>query len=142
MVTFTNLALALHPNEILSDPDLEKRARNLGEELRCLVCQNQSIDDSDAELARDLRIIVRQQLSEGKSDKDIKDYLIQRYGYYILLTPPFNRYTYLLWGSPLLFLVLAILIYHYYFQQSQKQKNILESSLTEKEKEILEKTKV
>ena len=142
MVTFTNLALALHPNEILSDPDLEKRARNLGEELRCLVCQNQSIDDSDAELARDLRIIVRQQLSEGKSDKYIKDYLIQRYGYYILLTPPFNRYTYLLWGSPLLFLVLAILIYHYYFQQSQKQKNILESSLTEKEKEILEKTKV
>jgi len=93
-------AHALQPDEILPDPKLETRARNISAELRCLVCQNQSIDDSDASLARDLRTLVRDQLKAGKSDQDIKSFLVDRYGNFVLLKPPFEWDTAALWLSP------------------------------------------
>jgi cytochrome c-type biogenesis protein CcmH len=107
--------LALTPDEILSDPALESRARILGKDLRCLVCQNQSIDDSDAELARDLRILIRTRLKSGDSDEQVKQYIVNRYGDYVLMTPPFKLSTWVLWLSPILFLLggLAIAIKFY-----------------------------
>ena len=88
------------PDEILDDPALEERARSLGRELRCLVCQNQSIDDSDADLARDLRILVRERLESGYSDQQVRDYLVARYGEFVLLKPPVQASTWLLWAGP------------------------------------------
>jgi cytochrome c-type biogenesis protein CcmH len=96
---------AVQPDEQLADPVLEARARDISAGLRCLVCQNQSIDDSDAPLARDLRILVRQQLMAGGSDKEVRDYLVARYGEFILLKPPFQTATLLLWLTPLLVLL-------------------------------------
>jgi cytochrome c-type biogenesis protein CcmH len=95
-----SLSLAVQPNEILSDPKLEARAREISAELRCLVCQNQSIDDSDAALARDLRLLVRERLKAGDSDVQVRDYLVARYGDFILLKPPFKFETLLLWLTP------------------------------------------
>lgn len=100
-------ALAMRPGEILTDPKLEQRARAIGQELRCLVCQNESIDDSDADLAHDLRALVRQRLQAGDSDAQVKAYIVARYGNYVLLKPPFFAETYLLWFGPLLFFVAA-----------------------------------
>ncbi|HRX04273.1 MAG TPA: cytochrome c-type biogenesis protein CcmH, partial [Anaerolineae bacterium] len=88
------------PDEVLADPALEARARTLSQDLRCLVCQNQSIDDSNAPLARDLRIIVRERLSAGDTDKQVIDYLVTRYGNYVLLKPPLQADTLLLWIGP------------------------------------------
>ena len=93
-------AFAVHPDEMLKNPVLEARARHLSEELRCMVCQNQSIDDSDAPLAHDLRVLVRQRLTEGDSDKQVLDFLVARYGEFVLLKPPFELHTLLLWGLP------------------------------------------
>ncbi len=95
------LALAVQPDEILKDPALESRARAISSELRCLVCQNQSIDDSDAGLARDLRLLVRERLQAGDNDVQVQDFLVQRYGDFILLKPPFKTGTLLLWLAPL-----------------------------------------
>ena len=104
-----SLALAVQPDEILKDPVLEGRARTLSRELRCMVCQNQSIDDSEAPLARDLRILVRQRLEAGDSDKQVLDFLVARYGDFVLLKPPLNRNTLLLWGlTPLALICGAI----------------------------------
>ena len=100
-------ALAVKPGEILADPELETRARNLSAQLRCLVCQNQSIDDSDAELAGDLRRIVRERLTAGDSDPKIMDYLVARYGDFVLLKPPLKPETLLLWGTPVLTILLG-----------------------------------
>ena len=93
-------ARAVQPDEVLPDPKMEQRARDISADLRCLVCQNQSIDDSNAPLARDLRILVREQLKTGKSDDEVRAWLVQRYGDFILLKPPFNLRTALLWGLP------------------------------------------
>jgi cytochrome c-type biogenesis protein CcmH len=93
-------ALAVQPDEILPDPALEARARVLSKELRCMVCQNQSIDDSDAPLARDLRLLVRERLKGGESDQQVLDFLVARYGNFVLLKPPFNWHTALLWLGP------------------------------------------
>jgi cytochrome c-type biogenesis protein CcmH len=98
---------ATNPDEILQDPALEQRARDLSKQLRCLVCQNQSIDDSDAALARDLRRIVREQLIAGRSDEQIIDYLTARYGDFVLLKPPVKPATWGLWFGPALVLVIA-----------------------------------
>jgi cytochrome c-type biogenesis protein CcmH len=92
--------LAVQPDEVLNDPALEQRARGLSKELRCMVCQNQSIDDSDAPLARDLRILVRERLKEGDSDNQVIDFLVARYGDFVLLRPRFTWYTALLWVMP------------------------------------------
>jgi len=93
-------ALAVQPDEILSDPALEARARSLSKELRCMVCQNQSIDDSDAPLARDLRILVRERLQAGESDQQVINFLVARYGEFVLLKPRFSWHTALLWLAP------------------------------------------
>ena len=95
----------MQPDEILPDPALETRARNLSRELRCMVCQNQSIDDSDAPLARDLRLLVRERLKAGDSDTQIVDFLVARYGDFVLLKPRFTSHTALLWLLPFLVLI-------------------------------------
>jgi len=100
-------AAAIRPDEILADPALETRARALGKELRCLVCQNQSIDDSEADLARDLRKIVRERLVAGDSDPAIRTYLVARYGDFVRLDPPLRVATAVLWFGPALILVLG-----------------------------------
>ncbi len=99
-------AHAVEPSERLADPALEARARTLSKELRCLVCQNQSIDESNADLAHDLRVLLRQRLVAGDTDQQVLDYLAARYGVFVLLDPPFEAATYLLWLTPPL-LVLA-----------------------------------
>ena len=98
-------APAITPEEMLSDPALESRARALSKQLRCLVCQNQSIDDSDAELARDLRSEVRKQLAAGAADDEILAALRETYGDYVLLNPPVSPATYILWGAPVVILI-------------------------------------
>ncbi len=100
-------APAVTPDEILDDPVLEERAREISLGLRCLVCQNQSIDDSDAELAKDLRLLVRQRLTEGDSDSEVVDYIVSRYGQFVLLRPRFSAQTLLLWGMPLIVLIVG-----------------------------------
>lgn len=100
--------LAVQPDEVLKDPQLETRARELGRDLRCLVCQNQSIDDSDADLAKDLRILLRQRLVAGDTDEQAKQYLVDRYGDYVLLKPPFKATTWVLWLGPGVLLLCGI----------------------------------
>lgn len=95
-------ALAVQPDEVLKDPAMEARARVISEGLRCLVCQNQSIDDSDAPLAKDLRLLVRERLKEGDTNTQVVDYVVARYGEFVLLRPTFGWHTLLLWLSPLL----------------------------------------
>ncbi len=110
LVTFIVLnaaAYAVEPDEILKDPALEARARSISAELRCLVCQNQSIDDSHAPLARDLRLLVRDRLKAGESDTQIRQYLVERYGEFILLKPRVAADTIILWGAPFLALLLS-----------------------------------
>ena len=100
-------AAAVEPDEMLGDPVLEQRARDISRNLRCLVCQNQSIDDSDADLARDLRLIVRQRLVAGDSDEAVLQYVVDRYGDYVLLRPPMKATTYALWFGPLALLLIG-----------------------------------
>ena len=95
---------AVTPDEILDDPALEQRARDISAGLRCLVCQNQSIDDSDAELAKDLRLLVRQRLVEGDSDQEVVGYIVSRYGEFVLLKPRFSARTLILWAIPFMVL--------------------------------------
>lgn len=103
-------APAVEPSEILQNPQLEARARNLSQNIRCLVCQNQSIDDSNASLAKDLRKIVREQLVSGASDNEIYDFLIARYGDFVLLRPPVKATTYILWYGPLFIFFAGLLL--------------------------------
>ncbi len=100
-------ARAVEPAEMLADPDLETRARAVSQQLRCVVCQNQSIDDSNAELARDMRVLVRERIVAGDTDADVIWFLVERYGDFVTLKPPFKFATGLLWLGPLLFLLLA-----------------------------------
>ena len=104
LFAWISAAGAVQPDEQLADPVLEGRARAISAGLRCLVCQNQSIDDSDAPLARDLRLLVRQRLQAGDSDAEVRQYLVARYGDFILLKPPFELGTVLLWLTPVLVL--------------------------------------
>jgi cytochrome c-type biogenesis protein CcmH len=99
--------LAVQPDEVLKDPALEKRAREISAGLRCLVCQNQSIDDSDAQLAKDLRLLVRERLVAGDTNQEVENFLVQRYGEFVLLKPTFGRHTLLLWLTPALVLILG-----------------------------------
>ena len=101
---------SIEPDEILSDRKLENRARNLSKGIRCLVCQNQSIDDSDSELAKDLRKIIRIKIVEGNKDKEINDFLVEKYGNFILMKPPFYSETFLLWSSPFIIVFIGFII--------------------------------
>lgn len=109
---FAGAAFAVQPDEILDDPALEERARDLSAELRCLVCRNESIDESNAELARDLRLLVRERLVAGDSDEDVLNYVVARYGEYVLLSPRMNGSTLILWlaGPAALLIGLGIAI--------------------------------
>lgn len=104
-LAFVPAAHAVKPDEMLADPGLEARARDLSAELRCLVCQNQSIDDSDAPLARDLRLLVRERIQAGDSNNQVMDYLVARYGEFVLLRPRFEAQTAILWGLPFVVLL-------------------------------------
>ncbi|MDX2155480.1 MAG: cytochrome c-type biogenesis protein [Hyphomicrobiaceae bacterium] len=101
-------ARTVEPDEVLANPALEARARALSTGLRCLVCQNQSIDDSNAPLARDLRVVLRERLKAGDSDEQVKAYLVQRYGEFVLLKPPVSPATLMLWGAPVALLLIAL----------------------------------
>ncbi|MBU2582762.1 MAG: cytochrome c-type biogenesis protein CcmH [Alphaproteobacteria bacterium] len=116
-------AHAVQPDEILSDANLEKRAREISIELRCLVCQNQSIDDSDAPLARDLRILVRERLQKGDTDDEVLDFIVSRYGEFVLLKPPFGWHTLLLWLAPLLALGAGVWLARSVFAASQPRES-------------------
>ena len=101
-------AYAVQPDEIMADPAKEARARDLSRELRCMVCQNQSIDDSEAPLARDLRLLVRERLKAGDSDTQVVDFMVARYGEFVLLRPRVSWHTALLWGAPLAILIAGL----------------------------------
>jgi len=131
-------ALAVEPDEILADPALEARAREIGKNLRCLVCQNQSIDDSNAALAKDLRVLVRERLVAGDSDEETVNFVVARYGDYVLLNPPFKPTTYLLWFGPLLLLALALLgVWGFY--RSQRSARPAAAALSAEQHELARK---
>ncbi len=124
-------AFAVQPDEILPDPALEARARALSGGLRCLVCQNQSIDDSDAPLAKDLRILIRERLTQGDSDAEVLDFAAERYGDFVLLKPRFTARSALLWATPVVALALAGL---FLFRRRNKAVGLAEQPLNEAEK--------
>ena len=106
------LAFAVQPDEVMKDPALEARARQLSAQLRCLVCQNESIDESDATLARDIRLLIRERILQGQSNDQVRDFLVSRYGDFILLNPPFKTETIILWlSAPATLLLVALGIY-------------------------------
>ena len=123
-VVWGGSAWAIRPDEMLSNPKLEARARTIGKELRCLVCQNESIDDSDADLAHDLRLLVRQRVLAGDSDAQVKQYIVARYGNYVLLKPPFDAETYLLWLGPLVLLLGAVGVVTIYYRRAARDVEI------------------
>jgi cytochrome c-type biogenesis protein CcmH len=129
-------ALALTPDELLKDPVLEQRARVISAELRCLVCQNQSIDDSDAPLAHDLRKMVREQLVAGKSDQEVLDFVVARYGEYVLLKPRLSAGTVLLWVTPFAVLAIAVLAL---LMRRRRVEVAPETPLTEAERQALQR---
>ena len=110
-------ASAVEPDERLDDPVLEQRAREISQQLRCVVCQNQSIDESDAPLARDLRLIIRERLVEGDNNEQVIGFVVDRYGDFVLLKPPFQADTYLLWFGPFIIFLMGGLLIFYYFRK-------------------------
>ncbi len=131
---------ATSPDELLEDPEMERRARGLSKELRCLVCQNQSIDDSDADLARDLRALVRERLLEGDTDEEIIDFVTQRYGDFVLLRPPMKPTTWILWyGPPVLFLIAGVCLVLYVRRRRHAPISAPVDDLSEEEQAKLEK---
>ena len=137
LVVFSS-ALAVNPDEVLDDPVLEQRARELSTGIRCLVCQNQSIDDSDAQLARDLRILVREKLVEGLTDEQILEFLVARYGEFVLLKPRLSNQTIILWLLPLFALVIGAIVALKTFGFAKRQDTIQAGNLTKDEKEKLD----
>jgi cytochrome c-type biogenesis protein CcmH len=129
-------ALAVEANEMLADPRLEARARSLSAQFRCLVCQNESIDESNAELAHDLRVLIREQVKAGRTDAEIREFLTARYGEFVLLKPSFGKETYLLWLGP--FLVLAAGAAMIAFARRRRGSIALEAPLSDAERARLE----
>ena len=118
---FTNNLRAVDPDEILKDSKQEIRARNISKNIRCMICQNQSIDDSNAPLAKDLRILIREKIKQGKSDGEIYEFLTDRYGDFILLKPPLKSNTFVLWLLPFIFFSIGIFIIAYHNKKSKKK---------------------
>lgn len=129
-------AFAVNPGEQLADPVLEARARALGEELRCMVCQNQSIDDSDAPLAKDLRILVRERLTAGDSDDQVLDFLVARYGDFVLMRPRLRSETWLLWGFAPAILGFGLFGYGLWAFRARR-KNAVSAPLSDEEQQRL-----
>ncbi len=137
---FTPPALAVQPDEVLKDPALEERARVISKDLRCLVCQNQSIDDSDAPLARDLRVLVRERLKTGETNEQVIDFVVSKYGEFVLLTPRFGLHTLVLWlAAPIILLLGLFVLYRSYRRRAAATKPAGKSSLSAKEKRALDK---
>lgn len=130
-------ARAVDPAEILPDPKLEARAREISKELRCLVCQNQSIDDSDAQLARDLRLLVRERLTAGDSDNQVMDYVVSRYGDFVLLKPPFKLSTLALWLGPAAIAIFGIAAVLLYYRRRPRGAEARPAPLSDEEKKRL-----
>lgn len=126
---------AVEPDEILKDAAQEQRARDISTELRCLVCQNQSIDDSNAGLAKDLRVLVRERITRGDNDAQVKDFLVARYGEFVLLKPRFTPHNYILWIGPAAILLLAVFLAGMVFRRNgaRVQKSMEPQQLTEAE---------
>lgn len=118
---FATAAHAVEPDEILQDPALEARARALTQELRCVVCQNQSVDDSDAPLAKDIRVLVRERIKAGDTDDEVRAYLVARYGKFVLLRPPLEGDTVLLWFGPLILVALGSAVAWSYIRALKRQ---------------------
>ena len=135
VILVASLALAVQPSEVMSDPALEARARALSAELRCLVCQNQSIDDSDADLARDIRVLIRERIAKGESNDTVRAFLVSRYGDFILLQPPFNRETLLLW----LITPLTLLLCGFFIVQASRRTRTEPPALNREEEAELAK---
>ncbi len=126
-------AFAVNPDEVLADPALEQRARTLSSELRCMVCQNQSIDDSNAELARDLRLVVRERLVNGDSDEQVLDYVVSRYGEFVLLKPRLSAKTLILWGAPAALAIVALIVAVFYARRRANDRDPAEKLSAEEE---------
>lgn len=124
--------LAVNPDEVLSDPVLEARARGLSANLRCMVCQNQSIDDSNAELARDLRVLVRERIVKGDTDEQVIDYVVSRYGEFVLLKPRLSARTLILWGAPAVLFVFGLGVLVFYARRRPSVAGAVPLSDTEK----------
>lgn len=132
------MAAAVQPDEVLDDPALEARARDISSGLRCLVCQNESIDESNASLARDLRLLVRERLVAGDSDAEVMDYIVERYGEFVLLNPVTGGWNWLLWGAgPGLFLI-ALAVGVGYVRSRANAAQTAEAGLTDEEQRRLE----
>ncbi len=117
---FSKISYSVEPEEFLQNPKQEIRARDISKNIRCLVCQNQSIDDSSAPLAKDLRALIRMKVQENNSDEEIYKFLTDRYGDFILLKPPFKINTFLLWSLPFIFLIIGIFILFVHNKKSKK----------------------
>lgn len=138
---------AVNPEEIMADPEMEANARAVSRHLRCVVCQNQSIDDSDADLARDMRVLVRDRIMAGDTNREVLDYMVSRYGNYVLLKPPFEASTYVLWIGPgVIFLLGLIAVGVFMYQRrpqvvplDEKNRNGKASGLTDEERKKLNK---
>ena len=117
---FANNSYTVEPNEILKNQKQELRARNISKNIRCMVCQNQSIDESNAPLAKDLRILIRNKIKDGKKDKEIYKFLTDRYGDFILLKPPFKLNTLALWLLPFIFVLIGIFIVFFHNKKSKQ----------------------
>lgn len=131
------MAGAVNPDEILDNSELEGRARAISKQVRCVVCQNESIDDSNAGLARDLRLVVRGRLLQGDSDEEVYSFLTDRYGSFILLMPPLRWSTVLLWGGPLLFFVMGSGFVVFYYRRCKKSGQDGSAPLSDEEQERL-----
>ena len=120
ILLFLNNSYAVEPEEFLQNPKQEMRARDISKNIRCLVCQNQSIDDSAAPLAKDLRVLIRIKVQENDTDEEIYKFLTDRYGDFILLKPPFKISTFLLWSLPFVFFIIGIFILFFHNKKSKK----------------------
>ncbi len=130
-------ALAVQPDEVLDDPVLEERARDISKLLRCVVCQSESIDDSNAAIARDLRLLVRERLVEGDTNQEAIDHIVERYGEYVLFLPPFNLANAMLWLAGPLFLLLGLMIAFFHVRSKTRATGNEQTPLSAEEREKL-----
>ena len=133
------VSYSVEPSEILNDPILEERARDISKDLRCLVCQNESIDESNASLAKDLRILVRERLVAGDSDHEVLNFIVDRYGEFALLKPKSDGFNLILWLSGPLMLLIALIISFTFIKSKQKSKRHITTGLSDHEKKELSK---
>lgn len=139
-VLIASPSFAVQPEEVLKDPVMEERAREISKEIRCVVCQNQSIDDSDAGIAKNMRVLIRDRLQKGDSNEQVIDYLVSRYGDFVLLKPPFKFKTLVLWLGPLLFLGLGLWgMINYFRRRTVEAAAMTTPTLSAEERERLNK---